>query len=149
MKTSERFCGDVVILDLYGPLASAAVDVSLWERIRHLSRTGRRKFIVNLAHAASFNGSGISTLLGALLTAHREGSEVKLIHVRRRIDDVRVLISLYEYFEVYDSETQAVASFGPPQSPEIPAPRAVLARGVRTHVQALTPASLVLQDGKL
>ena len=110
MSTRERVCGDVVILDLHGTLASGAVDISLWERIRDLSRRGHHKLVLNVANATSGNSFVVSTLLGALLAAHGESSELKLLHAQR-IRDVQILVALCDYFEMFDSEQDALASF--------------------------------------
>ena len=126
MRTYERSCGDVVILDLHGTLAARAVDVDLWEKLTDLSRRGHHKFILNMAGASSSRAFGISTLLGALLTARRDGGELKLLNITRHIDDLQILVALYDHFEVFDSEQEAVESFGP--APALVAQRVGLRR---------------------
>ena len=110
MGTHERFWGDVVILDMHGTLASGTVDVDLWERIRELSRRGHHRLVLNVANATSGNSFVVSTLLGALLAAHSEGSELKLLHPRR-ISNLQILVALCHYFEMFDREQDAVASY--------------------------------------
>ena len=110
MSMRERFCGDVVILDMHGALASGAVDVGLWERIRDLSRHGCHKLLLNISNETSGNSFVVSTLLGALLAAHSERSELKLLNARR-INDVQILVALCDYFETFDSEQDALASY--------------------------------------
>ena len=112
MRTHERLCGDVVLLDLHGTVAARSVDVDLWARVRTLAQCGHRKLVLNLAHATSSNPFGVSTLLGAMLTARQEGGELKLLNVSHRIDDLAFLVELYDHFEVFESEQAALESFG-------------------------------------
>jgi anti-sigma B factor antagonist len=120
MRTQERLCGDVVVLDLHGALAPRSVDVDLWQTVRDLSRRGHHKLVLNLEDAKSSNPFGVSTLLGAMLTARQDGGEVKLLHLGKQVDDLPLLVALQNYFEVFESEQDALASFG--ASPR-PAPR--------------------------
>jgi anti-anti-sigma regulatory factor len=117
MRTHERLCGDVVVLDLHGRLAARAVDVELWAMVRSLSQRGHRKLVLNLADATSSNPFGVSTLLGAMLTAREEGGELKLLHVARGIDDLKLLVELYDHLEVFESEPEALESFGVAPAP--------------------------------
>jgi hypothetical protein len=110
MRTHERICCGVVILDLHGALAAGAVDVELWEWIKDLSRRGYHKVVLNLEDATGGNSFAVITLLGAMLTAHSEGCTLKLLHARD-IDNVQVLVALSDYFEVFDSEEDALASY--------------------------------------
>jgi anti-anti-sigma regulatory factor len=122
MRTQERICGGVVILDLHGALAAGAVDTALRERIRDLSRRGYHKVVLNLEAATGSSSSAVITLLGAMLTAHSEGCTLKLLHPQG-IDNVQVL-ALCDYFEVFDREEDALASYvtatdaGPPPGSE-------------------------------
>lgn len=110
MRTHERICGGVVILDLHRALTPGAVDVGLWEWIKGLSRRGYDKVLLNLEDATGGNSFAVITLLGAVLTAHRGGIELKLLHARG-IDNVQVLVALCDYVEVFDSEEDALASY--------------------------------------
>ena len=80
MGADERFCDGVIILDVYGARTAEAVDVGLWDRIKDLARRGHHQVVLNLEHAPGSNSFAVSTLLGAKLTAHNEGSELKLLH---------------------------------------------------------------------
>jgi hypothetical protein len=111
MSTHERFCGDVVILDLHGTLASGAVDTGLWDRIRDLSRRGHHRVVLNLEHATGGNSFVVSTLLGAKLTACSEGSELKLLHAQA-IGEGPVVVALGDYFEMFDREDDAIRVSG-------------------------------------
>ena len=111
MRTHERACGDVVVLDLLGALAPRAVDVGLWELIRDLSRRGHHKVVLNLAKATGTHPFGLSTLLGAMLAARQAGGNIKLLHATGSVDDLQFLVALYDYFEVFEDEREAVRSF--------------------------------------
>jgi anti-anti-sigma regulatory factor len=108
----ERILGDVMILDVCGTIATGAPEVELRDKVRSILYRGHRKVLLNLAEATSSDASGVSAFLGALLDARDVGAELRLLHVTARIDDVRILVALYRYFTVFDSEIEGVASFG-------------------------------------
>lgn len=107
----ERISGDVMILDVCGTVAAGAPEVELRDKVRSILYRGHRKMLLNLAEATSSDASGVSAFLGALLDARDAGAELRLVHVTARIDDLRIIVALYRYFMVFDSEDDAVASF--------------------------------------
>ena len=112
MKTQERQCGDVVVLDLHGTLAPRAVGVDLWQHVCELAQRGHHKLILNMADLRVTSPFGASTLLGSLHAARQGGSEVKLLHVAGCMNDLSLLVALYHHFEVFEREQDALASFG-------------------------------------
>jgi len=112
MKTQEQQCGDVVVLDLHGTLAPRTVAVDLWQTVCELAQHGHHKLILNMADLKVSSPFGASTLLGTLHAARQAGSEVKLLHVARRTNDLSLLVALYDHFEVFEREQDALASFG-------------------------------------
>jgi anti-anti-sigma factor len=107
----ERILGDVMILDVRGTIAAGAPEVKLRDKVRSILYRGHRKMLLNLAEATSSDASGVSAFLGALLDARDAGAELRLVHVTARIEDLRIIVALYRYFTVFDSEDDAVASF--------------------------------------
>lgn len=112
MKTQERQCGDVVVLDLHGTLAPRAVAVELWDSVRALARRGHHKLILNLADLKVSSPFAASTLIGALLEARQAGTRVTLLHATRCTNDLSLLVALYHHVEVFEREQDALASFG-------------------------------------
>jgi len=111
LRMSERALDDVVILDLHGTVRPWSADITLDDKVRSVLFRGYRKLLLNLAHMSSADASAISALVGALLTAREAGGEIRLLNVTRRMKDLLVIVALYEYFTVFDSEQDALESF--------------------------------------
>ena len=108
----ERMSGEVMILDVCGTIAAGGSEVHLRDKVRSILYRGHRKVLLNLAEATSSDASGVSAFLGALLDAREARADLRLVHVTTRIDDLRIIVALYRYFTVFESEEDAVASFG-------------------------------------
>ena len=111
LRMSERALDDVMILDLHGAVRPWSADISLDDKVRSVLFRGYRKLLLNLGHMSSTDASAISALVGALLTAREAGGEIRLLNVTRRMKDLLVIVALYEYFTVFDSEQEALESF--------------------------------------
>ena len=118
LRIRERLVDEVMILDVTGALRSGGA-VALGGTIEALAGSGHRRMLVNLARASNADMSGINALLGGLLTARRNGGDVKLLHMTQRMQ-IPVIVALHGYFAVFDSERDALESFGL----ELPASRA-------------------------
>jgi anti-anti-sigma factor len=107
----ERPASDVMILDVCGTIAAGTPELELRDKVWSILYRGHRKVLLNLAEATSSDASGVSAFLGALLDARDAGADLRLVHVTTRIDDLRIIVALYRYFTVFESEDDALASF--------------------------------------
>ena len=110
LRMTERPNGDVMILDLHGTI-SPGQDADLGDKVRRILYRGHRKLVLNLANATSSNATGVSALLTTLLTARDCNAELRLVNVTRRMTDLLIIVALYRYFDVCDSEQEAIESF--------------------------------------
>ena len=123
LQMKERPSGDVMVLDVRGSIASGAPEVEVGDKVRSILFRGYRKVLLNLAGATSSDASGVSAFLGALIEARAVGADVRLLHVTRRMTDLRIIVALHRYFTVFESEGEALDSFGAERP--APADRAV------------------------
>jgi anti-sigma B factor antagonist len=117
MHVETRKSGEVVILDLKGRLTAGLGDQILRESIDELLAEGWKKILVNLSAVTFMDSAGLGELVAGLRTAKRLGAELKLLNVSERVQATLYMARLLPVFEMYESETDAIAHFaGSPRS---------------------------------
>jgi anti-sigma B factor antagonist len=112
MDIKERVVKGVSILDLSGKIVLGEGDVQVKERIKDLMADGQRRVLLNLAEVNYIDSAGLGTLISSYTTAKREGGSLKLVNLTKRIQDLLAITKLITVFETFDSEADALASFG-------------------------------------
>lgn len=111
MDIKERVVKGVSILDLSGKIVLGEGDVQVKERIKDLLADGQRRVLLNLAEVNYIDSAGLGTLISSYTTAKREGGNLKLVNLTRRIQDLLAITKLITVFETFDNEAEALASF--------------------------------------
>jgi anti-sigma B factor antagonist len=57
------------------------------------------------------DSSGLGELTGAYVSAKNRGSELKLLRLTKKIDDLMQITKLATLFDIYTDEKEALASF--------------------------------------
>jgi len=112
LRIEERPVGDVMILDMRGTIAAGDAERNLRDKVNRVILRGYRKALLNLADVSNWDISGISGLIEALLEMRDAGGELKLLHVTRQIKALPIVVALHGHFSVFDSERDALSSFG-------------------------------------
>lgn len=110
MTITERQVETVTVLALSGKLTLDDAG-HLKGKVSSLFTEGRKKIVLNLSEVAFIDSSGLGELVSCHTTASREGGAVKLANVGKRGQDLLVITKLNMVFDVYGSESEAVASF--------------------------------------
>ena len=117
MTVHERVVGDVTILEVDGRMTvDAQGDVRLRIEVRRLLQQGRKRFVLHLERVPQMDSSGLCDLVTAHTAAMRRDGWLKLLHLSPRVRDLLAVTKLLTVLEVFDSEADAVASFGPASS---------------------------------
>jgi anti-sigma B factor antagonist len=111
METQTREVNGVTILDLAGRITLGAGSQQLREAIHKLVAEGRKKILLNLAGINYIDSSGVGELVGAFTTVRREGGELKLMRLSKKVHDLMQMTKLYSVFDVKEDEANALASF--------------------------------------
>ena len=111
MKIQERTLQDVVVLDLTGKLTIGEGDELLKERISNLIQQGHRKLLLNLEGVPYVDSAGLGEIVRTYTTVSRQGGNLKLVNLTKRITDLLAITKLLTVFETYESEDEAVQSF--------------------------------------
>ncbi len=114
MKISEREAGDITILDIEGRIMFGDGEENFREAVTRMIDAGRVKLILNLAEVPYIDSAGISQLVRTFVTAGKMGGRMKLLHLTKRVRELLNITRLLTVWEAYESEEEAVASFGEP-----------------------------------
>ncbi len=111
LKIEERRAGDVMILDSKGNITIGEGSVTLRNAIRQLVKKGKKKILLNLAEVNYIDSSGIGDLVSGYMTVTREGGELKLLNINRKIQDLMAITKLLTVFDIYEDEVSALKSY--------------------------------------
>ena len=111
MKTSTREVDGVTIVDLSGRITLGEGSVTLRDTVRGLLGKGQKKILLNLGDVNYIDSSGIGELVSAYTTVRKEGGDLKLLNLTRKVHDLLQITKLYTVFDVKDDETKAVEAF--------------------------------------
>lgn len=112
MEIEQRPSGNVMILDLRGKLTIGSGDELLKDKIHSLIQQGHRNLLLNLAAVPYVDSAGLGAIVSSYTTVSREGGSLRLLGLTSRIKDLLAITKLLTVFDTYESESDAVASFG-------------------------------------
>ncbi len=111
MHIEERAVSDVVVLDLKGKITLGEGDEMLKDKVNSLVNQGYRKIILNFADVPYVDSAGLGEIVRTYTTVSRQGGNLKLLNLTKRITDLLSITKLLTVFETFDSEPDAVKSF--------------------------------------
>ena len=111
MKANVRDSGNVSIIELKGMITIGSGDIQLRDTISRLLDVGKKEILINLKDVTSIDSSGIGELVGCYTSVTNKGGKLKLLHLPPKINDVLTVTQLITVFDVYESESEALASF--------------------------------------
>lgn len=107
----ERRERDVAVLDLKGRIRINGGTLALHRSIQCLVEEGKTKILLNLAGVTHIDSTGLGELISSYVTVSNKGGQIKLVHLTERLKDIMTITKLLTVFDVYDNESEAVASF--------------------------------------
>lgn len=111
LKSSGRQVDGISILDLSGRITLGEGSVVLRDTIRELLGKGEKKILLNLGDVTYIDSSGIGELVSAYTAVRKEGGELKLLNLTKKVHDLLQITKLYTVFDVKDDEAAAIAAF--------------------------------------
>ena len=103
----------VSVVALDGRIVLGEESNSLRERVKTLIGEGKKKIVLNMANVKYIDSAGLGILVAAHVSAKNQGAAVHLSNLGNKFHDVLQLTRLLTVFSVYDSEAEAIGSFGP------------------------------------
>jgi anti-sigma B factor antagonist len=83
----------------------------LKDKVNSVTMQGRRKIVLNLADVPYIDSAGLGEIVRTYTTVSRQGGQMKLLNLTKRITDLLSITKLLTVFETYDNEADAVRSF--------------------------------------
>ena len=111
MQIEERAVGDVLILDVKGRITLGEGDELLKDKVNSLLNQGQKKIVLNLAAVPYIDSAGLGEIVRTYTTVSRQGGNLKLLNLTKRITDLLAITKLLTVFETFDSEPDALKSF--------------------------------------
>jgi anti-sigma B factor antagonist len=111
MVIEERLIGDVTILDLKGKMTLGEGDELLKDKINSLIHQGQKKLLLNLEGVPYIDSAGLGEIVRTYTTVSRQGGNLKLVNLTKRITDLLSITKLLTVFETFDTEPEALKSF--------------------------------------
>ncbi len=111
MDIKERVVDGVSVLDLSGKIVLGEGDGQVRERIKDLLSDGQKKILLNLGDVTYVDSAGLGALISSYTTTKREGGQLKLVNLTKRIQDLLAITKLITVFDTYDSEQEAIDSY--------------------------------------
>ena len=111
MQIEERPLGDLIILDVTGKLTIGEGDEFLKDKINSLIQQGHKKLILNLEGVPYVDSAGLGEIVRTYTTVSRQGGNLKLLNLTKRIEDLLSITKLLTVFDTYESEQEALNSF--------------------------------------
>jgi anti-sigma B factor antagonist len=111
MQIEERIVGDVTILDLKGKITLGEGDEALKDKINSLTLQNRKQILLNLEGVPYIDSAGLGEVVRTYTTVSRQGGQLKLVNLTKRIEDLLSITKLLTVFETFESEAEALKSF--------------------------------------
>ena len=111
MVIEERIIGDVTVLDLKGKMTLGEGDELLKDKINSLIHQGQKKLLLNLEGVPYIDSAGLGEIVRTYTTVSRQGGNLKLVNLTKRITDLLSITKLLTVFETFDSEPDALKIF--------------------------------------
>ncbi len=111
MVIEERIIGDVTILDLKGKMTLGEGDELLKDKINSLIHQGQKKLLLNLEGVPYIDSAGLGEIVRTYTTVSRQGGNLKLVNLTKRITDLLSITKLLTVFETFETEPEALKSF--------------------------------------
>ena len=110
MEIFQREKNSVVILDIQGEIDLYNAP-EIKSTIRSLIDETKCHVIINLEKVSYIDSSGIGALISSLSNLKKFRGDMKIVNVLASVRKVFELTKLISFFEIYDSEDEAVSKF--------------------------------------
>jgi len=110
MEISRRDSGDIVILDVNGEIDLYNAP-EIKDTINKLIEEKKYNVVINLDKVSYIDSSGIGALISSLSNLKKYQGRLKICNVSGSVRKVFELTKLTSFFEIYDSEQEAISAF--------------------------------------
>ena len=113
MQIEERQSGEVTVIRVTGDITlNKGGDVLLKDKVQSLLQQGKKKLLIDLGGVSYVDSAGLGQLVQVYATTKNHGGSLKLLNLTKRLKDLLVVSKLLTVFDSYESEAEALGSFG-------------------------------------
>jgi len=111
LRITDHDVNGVTVLDIDGRIVLGEESNAFRERVKALMAAGKKKIVLNLANVTYIDSAGLGTLVATFHSARSQGATLKLANLGSKFKEVLQVTKLMTVFDVFDSDSAAVASF--------------------------------------
>jgi len=111
LQATNRDIGPTTVVDMSGRITLGEGSAMLRNMVRQLLDHGRKQIVLNLADISYIDSSGIGELVSSFTAVKKEGGELKLLHLTKKVHDLLLITKLFTVFDVHTDEEKAITSF--------------------------------------
>lgn len=112
LKVNTHKVGSVSVIDLHGRITLGEGSGTLREAVKSAMDNGEKQIVLNMGDVSYIDSAGLGELVGSYTTVSNSGGQLRLANVQKKMKDLMQITKLYTIFQAYDSETEAIQSFG-------------------------------------
>ena len=113
MNLTNKEIDGVSVVALNGRIVLGEESSALREKVKSLLGAGKKRIVLDMSNVAYIDSAGLGILVAAHVSAKKQGATLHLSNLGNKFHDVLQLTRLLTVFSVYDSEAEAISSFGP------------------------------------
>jgi anti-sigma B factor antagonist len=113
LKATNRDIGSITVVDISGRITLGEGSALLRGLVRQLLEHGRKNIVLNLSDVNYIDSSGIGELVSSFTAVKKEGGELKLLNLTKKVHDLLLITKLFTVFDVHTDEQKAITSFRP------------------------------------
>jgi len=111
LKITTRDNKGVKIIDLNGKITIGKGDLILREAVDQALKEGQTTILLNLGGVNYMDSAGIGELVACYKRVLERKGKMKLVNPAGRVQDLLALTKLDEYFDTFQTEQEALASY--------------------------------------
>jgi anti-sigma B factor antagonist len=112
LRITVRELRGVTVVDLSGRLVFGEESRALRERLKELLAEKKTRLVLNLREVNFIDSSGAGALVACLTSARPVGGDLRMANINRYFREFLEMTRLLNMMDVFNSEEEAVASFG-------------------------------------
>jgi anti-sigma B factor antagonist len=113
MQTAARQIGGITVVDIKGRITVGEGNIMLREVVTTLLEKGNISILLNLRGVSYVDSAGLGELVRTHANLQRQGGQLKMASLNKKVQDLLKATSLHKVFDVYEDEATALRSFGP------------------------------------
>jgi|SRR5579862_5883586 len=110
-QVTTRELDQIVVVDVVGRLTLSDGRTQLRDLVHVFTGQGRKKFLINLAGVDFVDSDGLGELTRCYSIVRQSGGEMKLVHVRKKVQALLELTRIVNLFEIHEEEQVALRAF--------------------------------------